>query len=151
MPHKDADQRRAYQREYQRRWKAAHPESVSKTRKQWKDDHPGYYARKAREFRERNPNYAKDYARQHRQRSRDLMLAKRYGLTQEQVDAMVAQQGGICAICGGPPGTKGFHIDHDHTTGEVRGLLCGSCNVGVGWLEGWYQRFGLRARDYLLP
>lgn len=46
---------------------------------------------------------------------------------------MEARQGGVCAVCGDPR-TKGKRlcIDHDHTTGEVRGLLCDRCNKGIG-------------------
>jgi hypothetical protein len=59
----------------------------------------------------------------------------RYGLTQHDWDAMVEQQGNRCAICrGDKPGGRGelWHIDHDHETGNVRGLLCHACNVGLG-------------------
>jgi hypothetical protein len=67
---------------------------------------------------------------------------KRYGVTFEQYDELLAQQGGGCAICGGttPYGRGRFHVDHDHTCcpGQyscgkcVRGLLCGRCNPGLG-------------------
>lgn len=65
-------------------------------------------------------------------------LMKRYGLTPETYDALLASQGGVCAICGGPPRGKSgilgvnYHIDHDHESGAVRGLLCGPCNAGLG-------------------
>lgn len=72
-------------------------------------------------------------------------LLKRYGLTQETYDAMLAAQNGGCAICGSsdPKSRHGrFHIDHDHgccpnrdqrTCGDcVRGLLCERCNTGLG-------------------
>jgi recombination endonuclease VII len=42
--------------------------------------------------------------------------------------AMLAAQGGVCAICGNPPKTRRLHIDHDHRTGKIRGLLCFTCN-----------------------
>ena len=58
-----------------------------------------------------------------------------YGLTPEKYDEMLAAQGGVCAICKSED-TKHksnyFNIDHDHSTGEVRGLLCGSCNTALG-------------------
>lgn len=51
----------------------------------------------------------------------------------EDFRKMEADQGGCCKICGGPPNGKGlFHIDHDHQTGKIRGLLCATCNVGLG-------------------
>lgn len=56
-----------------------------------------------------------------------------YGLTLAQYEKMLLKQGG-CGICGRETNyTSGsFHIDHDHETGKVRGLLCFLCNVGLG-------------------
>jgi len=58
-----------------------------------------------------------------------------YGITPEKYDEMLAAQNGGCAICGEKtPGlrTKNFAVDHCHTTGKVRGLLCTKCNRGLG-------------------
>ena len=52
--------------------------------------------------------------------------------------AMLKKQDGKCAICGArTPGSgkKMWSIDHDHATGEVRGLLCGTCNTGLGMFK----------------
>lgn len=63
---------------------------------------------------------------------------ERYGLTVERHDEMLAEQNGLCAICGKPPNPNGvraasrLHADHDHMTGKVRALLCNSCNNGIG-------------------
>jgi len=46
--------------------------------------------------------------------------------------AMFNRQGGACAICGQPPGKKPLSVDHNHKTGKVRGLLCHTCNTGLG-------------------
>lgn len=54
---------------------------------------------------------------------------KRYGLTPEAYQAMIDAQGGLCAICRVGWAT---HIDHDHKTGRVRGVLCQPCNHGLG-------------------
>ena len=43
-------------------------------------------------------------------------------------EALLTAQGGVCAICGKPPKTRRLHVDHDHQTGRVRGLLCFTCN-----------------------
>jgi len=56
---------------------------------------------------------------------------RQLGITAEEYEAALASQDGICAICGGGP-TYTHHrlvLDHDHTTGAFRGLLCGRCNV----------------------
>lgn len=66
-----------------------------------------------------------------------------YGLTAEQFYAMLEAQGGVCAICHQPETRrhwrtgeiKALCIDHDHETGIVRGLLCGSCNFALGYIK----------------
>jgi hypothetical protein len=61
--------------------------------------------------------------------SREYHLRRRYGIGQVDVDELLEAQGGRCAICGraGPE-----HVDHDHRTGWVRGILCFNCNGGLG-------------------
>lgn len=59
---------------------------------------------------------------------------RRTGITQEQYQQLVNTQRGLCAICGGV-GSKALAIDHNHTTGQLRGLLCGKCNRGIGYLN----------------
>lgn len=58
----------------------------------------------------------------------------RYGITNEQYQEMLKSQNGTCKICKGPETMKGrsLAVDHCHTTGQVRGLLCGKCNQGLG-------------------
>lgn len=61
-------------------------------------------------------------------------LRATFGLTQTDYDAMIAVQDGLCAICRRPgeDSYKGLHIDHDHESGRVRGLLCHRCNMALG-------------------
>lgn len=59
---------------------------------------------------------------------------RNYGITATQFDALVAAQGGCCAICKEQP-KRGLVVDHSHTEKHVRGLLCDTCNRGLGWLE----------------
>jgi hypothetical protein len=61
--------------------------------------------------------------------SRTYHLKRRYGITAAEADAMLAEQGGVCAICKAAPAA---HVDHDHATGAVRALLCFNCNGGLG-------------------
>jgi hypothetical protein len=56
-------------------------------------------------------------------------LKRQYDLTEQEVDAMREAQGGVCAICRTAPA---MHVDHDHGTGQVRGMLCFSCNAALG-------------------
>ena len=52
----------------------------------------------------------------------------RLGLTLDDYERLLADQGGVCAICKRPPKKRRLHVDHDHATGKVRGLLCFTCN-----------------------
>ena len=60
-------------------------------------------------------------------------LIREWGMTEGDYEAMLQQQGGCCLICGSLP-KKGsrLHIDHNHQTGYIRGLLCYNCNDGLG-------------------
>lgn len=71
---------------------------------------------------------------------RNARLRRHYGIGLAEYDAMFAQQDGKCAICKQPPGENvrahwggKLCIDHDHTTGRIRGLLCNDCNLAVGY------------------
>lgn len=60
-------------------------------------------------------------------------LKFKFGISREDYETRLAAQGGGCAICGKPPPEKRrHHVDHDHETGAVRGVLCGHCNTGLG-------------------
>jgi hypothetical protein len=60
-------------------------------------------------------------------------LKRRYNVTPEQVDQMKIDQSFLCALCKTVP--QKWCVDHDHTTGKVRGMLCGPCNVLLGGYE----------------
>lgn len=94
-----------------------------------KHGHPdwcsGCYAKHA--FKIRNGRVSKTTRRK-------WNLSIRYGLTPDQVDAMIQEQDGNCAICVDPLPER-FHIDHNHKTGKVRGLLCSSCNLRLTIVE----------------
>jgi len=64
-------------------------------------------------------------------------LKTKYGISIEEYLALAEAQGGLCAICRKKPGKKfkTFGVDHDHRTGQVRGLLCTRCNIGLAFIE----------------
>lgn len=113
---------------------------------------------KARLWREADPDRARaSYARS-RVKHRDIILAKKraahpaarlrkYRLTPDAYAALRSGQDNRCAICRRPFGDEP-HIDHDHQTGAVRGLLCGTCNRGLGQFGDDADRLRA-ASDYL--
>ena len=85
--------------------------------------------------RDRDDGY---YTRSEERRRAQRIQAtlKKYGITEEQYNKLAAKQGGVCALCGKPPTGNGpnkrLAVDHHHDSGQVRGLLCGPCNTGLG-------------------
>lgn len=78
-----------------------------------------------------HPLLAERYKRKHH-------LKHEFGLTLEAYDAMLAAQGGVCAICCKPEShrsTKNLAVDHCHATGKIRGLLCYRCNTLIGYAK----------------
>jgi hypothetical protein len=77
-----------------------------------------------------------------RNRRRELL-----GVTDEDYARMLAEQDGHCALCPSMPKTRELHVDHDHKTMQVRGLLCYRCNkVVTGWVT---REWALRLAEYL--
>ena len=60
---------------------------------------------------------------------------RNYDITPEQFEELNTYQKGVCWICKHVPSSKKLHVDHDHRTGKVRGLLCYRCNVGLGFFK----------------
>jgi hypothetical protein len=79
-------------------------------------------------------SWARKPPEERRKLSRRRQLWHRYRIRESDYDEMYKSQDGRCAICGDQKPWRGdwLAVDHDHSTGEVRGLLCGECNVGLG-------------------
>lgn len=85
---------------------------------------------KSKEWREANP--ARNSAS-----IRCATLRKKYGISSAQYEKLFDEQGRVCAICKGVE-SKGYgrmHVDHNHSTGKVRGILCQACNVTLGKMQ----------------
>lgn len=74
-------------------------------------------------------------------RSRAHALQTFYGITEAEYEQMYAKQNGSCAICGCTQPDTRFCVDHCHTTGAVRGLLCNDCNTTLGKFNDDIERF----------
>jgi Autographiviridae endonuclease VII len=77
-------------------------------------------------------------------------LKARYDMTLEEFNLLLAEQNGVCAICGLPETGKfsRLSVDHDHSDNSIRGLLCSACNSGIGRLKDDPELL-IRAADYL--
>ena len=118
------------------------------------------YKAKSRRWREANPERMQELQRQHRERNADVLRErsrvwylnnkerasatgrrlklKKYGLTEESYQALLRAQEGRCAICATDQPLRCrslLYVDHCHTTGTVRGLLCHPCNAAIGLLK----------------
>jgi len=95
-----------------------------------------YYQKNKKEIYERREDYRKLYYSLRKDyivyKSRISKLKTKYKLTEQELQEMMNNQKGCCLICGDslikPDNKTSYAIDHDHTTGEVRGLLCTRCN-----------------------
>ena len=121
-----------------RRWAEQAPEQIKARGQQvWAQRQARFNADPAARRRHndwQNANRAKKPLRDHRANN----LKKTYGISHEDYDRMLEAQGGGCAICGATDSRTGrsdyLYVDHCHETGQVRGLLCGPCNSGIGYL-----------------
>ncbi len=83
--------------------------------------------------RERDNQYAKNWHERQKAEGRDPNREKRFGLEAGQYATMVQEQDGKCKIC--KESSQTLCVDHNHKTGVVRGLLCPSCNKGLGFFK----------------
>jgi hypothetical protein len=113
-------------------WYARNREAVIAKVKAWQREHRDVVNEWHRAYREANPTAMREWHLKHA-----------FGMTVSDYDALLVEQGGGCAICGKPPGKTALHVDHDHETGETRGLLCVGCNNALGQFK---DDLGLIAR-----
>ena len=70
--------------------------------------------------------------------SQETNMKKKYGIGWKEYERMLDEQNGVCKICSKPETSKNIKrlsIDHNHTTGKVRGLLCRKCNSAIGYFN----------------
>lgn len=93
----------------------------------------------ARKYRVNNRQKINENARLKRKNnpweSKKYHYRKLYGITPKEYESLLTAQGGVCAICGGIDPKRSLGVDHNHDTGKIRGLLCMSCNIGIGNLD----------------
>lgn len=150
---KTREERLAQNRAY---W-AANKERLLKDNKQYRDTHKeecsqrakAYYLAHKDEVLARNRAYqashkediskkTKAYLLTHTEERRQAKRLYYYGISRASFNSILDEQGGVCGVCkkshwGGRHGTP--HVDHDHKTGRVRGILCQKCNIALGMVD----------------
>lgn len=104
-------------------------------------------AAQAAEWRARHPGYGTEYMRRVRD-ERGYARRTRFGLTPDDVKSMHDAQGGRCGICDELVPADGINIDHCHSTGRIRAILCRSCNLALGFFKDDPGRME-RAAEYI--
>lgn len=119
------ESQKKYRREYMRVWREKNREKHNET---------------ARKSHEKNKH-------KHIGEARIRWLMSKYNMTEDDYKEMLLNQNNKCLICGKEHSetSKGLHIDHDHDTDIVRGLLCSKCNGSLGW----YEKYKDNIKSYL--
>jgi hypothetical protein len=128
---------REYAKSYNKKYRIVNRDDLSQERKEYYQQNKEIIKKKVSDRYKSNTD-------------RSFFYNIRRGITKDQYATMCATQGGKCKICGEVPSGrfKRLAVDHDHKSGEVRGLLCVRCNRALGWFK---DDFGLleKAAQYL--
>ena len=99
-----------------------------------------------REWRKKNPEKHREAQNKwveknrstHNKYHRKINYLRKYGVSNEEIEELLVFQKGICLCCGSSISLEGrvtAYVDHCHSTGKVRGLICHSCNVALGFVK----------------
>lgn len=132
-------------RDSAKKYRVANRDKINAKQREWCKLHPL--------TKERQNFYKKGIGNKTKEKylivERNRKYLKRYGLTLEEYNLMNAKQNGLCWICNQPNITgQSLYVDHNHTTGKVRKLLCNKCNKGIGDFDEDISRIE-RAIQYL--
>lgn len=113
-----------------RAWQIANAEHLKKYRKNYYLKNKERKKEKIREWKQKNKTRVKAY-------NKNLWLKTKYGISLDEYNRIFTIQNGRCAICDKPSADykRSLHVDHNHSDGKIRGLLCVNCNNGVGCFQ----------------
>jgi len=118
---KHTEKVRMYHREYQKKYAQENKEKIAARKRKYIVEHP-----------EKVKPYRQKYYQEHKVRAADLRLRRRFNISLEEADALLIKQQHKCPICKKSLTETKRCVDHDHKNGEVRGILCRTCNAGLG-------------------
>lgn len=134
---------------YRRKRRKEHPEKLSEGEKRYRIKNKEKIRLHRAKLRKENPESYREADKKQRDirkqinpqkekaKARNNALNCNYGITLKDYNLLLEKQNHKCAICESDnAGGRGvFHVDHDHETGKIRGLLCHKCNTGIGLLD----------------
>lgn len=135
-----------------RAYYAAHPDKVKAAQAKWRAANLTSQQAKDRLYKASNPSKVKTYYTTNTAKLKTYQAAyvvanpekvkagylqRKYGITLEQYNILLVKQNSNCAICGINQAnlSRALAVDHCHTTGKIRGLLCSNCNTGLGLFD----------------
>lgn len=135
MPYKDKEIQKIKLKEYRlknrdklikygREYRKTHHKILKEKKKKYNIENRDIINNKSKIYRINNPK-----------KCRDIQLKLKYGISLDEYNALFLKQGGVCKICGKYQQHENLAVDHNHKTGKVRGLLCSSCNKGLGYFK----------------
>ena len=139
-------------RAYTKQYRADNPEKVRSRKRKWVAENQEKVKAYNKQYQCENRDKIKARSKKYYENNYARYLARKYGIAPEEHALLFAKQEGCCAICGSARCSSGnrFAVDHDHQTGEVRGLLCKRCNMVIGIFEDSAELLQA-AGEYLLP
>jgi len=121
------EKQKEYRRNYMREWRKNNREKYNAWAKEYNKENGHKWVTHSKEWQ------------------RTYLLKRQYNLTDEDFILLLEKQNNKCYICGKENliDSKRLHVDHDHTTGKVRGLLCSRCNGALGWYELYAEQINM--------
>ena len=119
------EEKRAHKKKVHNAWRAKHMEKIRAYQKEYRTKDPEKTKADNAAWRAKNADRV-------RAKNRVAKLKSQYGLTPDELENMKKAQNYGCLLCGKK---KTLNVDHSHSTGKVRGLLCISCNTSIGKFE----------------
>lgn len=135
------EQHRKYReshREESKAYRDLHREEIKESQRLWRIANSALIKERAKKFREVHAEEIRARSRlsyyRNRDRAKDTQLKKVYGISLVELEEMWESQDGKCSICEGSLAKRsgGYAIDHNHSSGKVRGLICSRCNFALG-------------------
>ena len=145
-------------REKQKEYYSRNLEKLANKNREWRKNNAAYILEKARRYSLANKEQLTKYQKKYREANKDnnyfQRILKKFGVSREDFFSLFNTQNGLCAICSVPfsidkDTAKNVCVDHNHETGEVRGLLCRYCNSVLGFSKDSISILD-KAKNYLV-